>query len=423
MNLIKTSFLSAVETAIKLAAGFVVVKFIAIRVGPEGIAYFGQFQNFIAAFVALISGSSFTGLVRFSAQEKMQNKTSHNYLANVLGLGLLSTLIVGGFIYLFADKLSFVLLNTDAYRNLFYLLSSCGFLIMFYQVAIAVFNGWGELKKLILCKIIASLLLLISSIILVSLYGIAGGFVSLICMQAIPAFISLWLMLKVKNFRWSWLRPRFDFSIYKELLPYWLMSVVTLISSPLMLLLIRSYIADNSDWETAGFWEASWKLTELYLLIITSALATYYVPKLSQATCNKDEIDVIKEVLLLGLLAAIFLALGMYFFRYTIVDLLFASNFTIVADILPFQLLGSVIKIPAWIFAYHMLIKQRTVLFLLSELLFGVMFYFLAHLLFHKFGLLGLSYAYFLNYVFYLIFCSLYFFRFKEQQVFINLET
>ena len=408
MNIFKTSFLSAIETAVKLASGFVVIKYIAIETGPSGVAFFGQFQNFFSAFLILISGGFTTGLVRYSSQEKI-NATKKNYLGNALGIGLVVSLVTGGVVCFFANTLSYLTLNSGEFTSIFYLLALCGTLIMIYQVIISVLNGWGELYKLILCKLTCSLSLLIFSLIFVRLYGVYGGLIALVVMQSIGSLLALLLISKVKNFHWRWLIPRFDYLIFKDFVPYWLMGLVTLISTPLALMLIRTHIAAYSNWDVVGLWEASWKISELYLLVITTALTTYYVPKLSQAIDGYAENKTVVEVLTWGVIAAACLAIGVYSFRQLIVTLLFSNSFSAVSNLLTFQLLGSVIKIAAWVFAFHMLVKGNIKLFLISELVFGSTFYLLSILFFDYFGLIGLSYAYFLNYILYLIFCFVYY--------------
>ncbi len=405
MNIFKTSFLSAIETLVKLASGFVVIKYLAIETGPSGVAFFGQFQNFFSAFLIIISGGFTTGLVRYSAQEKI-NTSTKNYLGNALGIGLIVSLVTGISICLFSRELSRLILNSADFTSIFYLLALCGVLIMIYQVIISVLNGWGELYHFIACKLTSSFALLLSSLFFVKLYGIYGGLVALIMMQAIAALLALLLIGKVKNFHWRELIPRFDYSTIKDFFPYWLMSLVTLISTPLVLMLIRIHIADTSDWNTVGLWEASWKISELYLLVITTALTTYYVPKLSQVTDHNTENKIVMEVLVWGVVAALCLAVGIYLLREFIVVLLFSKNFVAVSNILAFQVLGSVIKIAAWVFAFHMIVKGNTRLFLFTELLFGSSFYLLSESLFNYFGLIGLSYAYFLNYTLYFIFCA-----------------
>jgi PST family polysaccharide transporter len=251
--------------------------------------------------------------------------------------------------------------------------------------------------------------LLIFSLIFVRLYGVYGGLVALVVMQSIGSLLAVLLISKVKDFHWRWLTPRFDFLIFKEFFPYWLMSLITLISTPLALMLIRTHIAASSSWDVVGLWEASWKISELYLLVITTALTTYYVPKLSQAMDRLAEHKTVVEVLTWGVIAAACLAIGVYYFRQFIVTLLFSDSFSSVNNLLCFQLLGSVIKIAAWVFAFHMLVTGKTKLFLISELVFGSSFYLLSRLFFDYFGLIGLSYAYFLNYILYLIFCFVYY--------------
>ncbi|EJG0004581.1 O-antigen flippase, partial [Vibrio parahaemolyticus] len=45
MNLIKTSFLTLIATAIRLISGLVINKAISVFIGPSGLALIGQFQN------------------------------------------------------------------------------------------------------------------------------------------------------------------------------------------------------------------------------------------------------------------------------------------------------------------------------------------------------------------------------------------
>ena len=53
MNLIKTSFYTSISTAVTFLSGFIVTKVVAVKIGPEGMAYVGQFQNSIANDIAI----------------------------------------------------------------------------------------------------------------------------------------------------------------------------------------------------------------------------------------------------------------------------------------------------------------------------------------------------------------------------------
>jgi O-antigen/teichoic acid export membrane protein len=53
MNLLKTSFYTSFSTAITFITGFIIIKVVAVKIGPSGIAYGGQFQNTIAILAKL----------------------------------------------------------------------------------------------------------------------------------------------------------------------------------------------------------------------------------------------------------------------------------------------------------------------------------------------------------------------------------
>ena len=68
MTLIKTSVLTAISTIIKLIAGFVINKVIAIYVGPSGLAVVGQLQNFMSIITTISNGAITNGIVKYTAE-------------------------------------------------------------------------------------------------------------------------------------------------------------------------------------------------------------------------------------------------------------------------------------------------------------------------------------------------------------------
>ncbi len=57
MNLIKTSFYTSISTAITFLSGFIIVKFVAVKIGPTGIALVGQFQNSTTIFTLIATAA------------------------------------------------------------------------------------------------------------------------------------------------------------------------------------------------------------------------------------------------------------------------------------------------------------------------------------------------------------------------------
>ncbi|MWU71425.1 O184 family O-antigen flippase, partial [Escherichia coli] len=79
----------------------------------------------------------------------------------------------------------------------------------------------------------------------------------------------------------------------KDIAGYILMAVTSAITAPLSLILVRNIIIYHSGWEQAGQWQAVWKISEVYLSIITISLSTYFLPKLA----SKDDVGgIIQEI-------------------------------------------------------------------------------------------------------------------------------
>ena len=411
MNLLKTSTLSALETAVKLASGFLVIKFLAVTVGPAGVATFGQFQNFVSAAMLFCSGAFTAGLVRYAAEFVGSDEKSEFYYQNAVGIGTALSLLLALVLLLFAEPISAQVLDEPAYAWVFRVFAVALLPLTWYQIIIAVLNGRGRLLRLIIGKLAASIILLVAAVLLVYSLGMEGGLLSLALAQALAFFAGLYLLLGEEGFRSAWCRPRLSLTGLRDFAPYWLMSMATVVSTPTVLMLSRTYLGESLDWHAAGQWEAALKIAELYLLVITTALLTYYVPKLSAARTGSEERQIIHTVLLFALIASAVLASGVYLLRDWVVLILFSASFAEAAQILPLQLLGSVIKIVAWVIAYHMLIKKRLLLFLGSEILFGASFYLLFVVLVDRFGLIGTAWAYLANYCLYGSFCFIYYLR------------
>ena len=70
MNLLKTSFYTSISTAITFFSGFILVKVIAIKIGPEGISQLGQYQNTTALLVIASTLSISVGVTKYLAEFK-----------------------------------------------------------------------------------------------------------------------------------------------------------------------------------------------------------------------------------------------------------------------------------------------------------------------------------------------------------------
>ena len=59
--------------------GFVVVKIIAIYVGPSGLAFIGQFQNFLSILMSFATGAINSGVVKYTAEYRDDEVEKQNF--------------------------------------------------------------------------------------------------------------------------------------------------------------------------------------------------------------------------------------------------------------------------------------------------------------------------------------------------------
>ena len=129
------------------------------------------------------------------------------------------------------------------------------------------------------------------------------------------------------------------------------MSLVTAVLGPLVPMLIRSYIQAIDDSTTAGMWQAMWYFSSVYLMVVTSTLAVYYLPKFS----SLKESDQINAELIKGLRivipSVILLSLFILSTKDIVVSILFSHEFKPIEELFAGMLVGDVLKIASWFFS------------------------------------------------------------------------
>ena len=99
----------------------------------------------------------------------------------------------------------------------------------------------------------------------------------------------------------------------------------------------------------------------------------------------------------------IVMSILMFLLKEYIILVAFSDKFMPMMDLFAWQLIGDVIKIAYWLLAYLMLAKAMTKIFIYTEIGFSALFVLLSIYFIDTFGLIGITYAFSLNYFLYLI--------------------
>ena len=405
MNLINTSILTAISTVIKVLSGFFINKLIAIYIGASGLAMIGQFQNFIAIIKTLSTGGIDQGVIKYTAEYR-DNPKKAQLLSTALFITFISSLILGIIIIIFSDNLSQKVLNSLEYINIFKVF---GITIIFYAVnalMLSILNGHKEIKKFTIVNISGSIISLIFTSLLLFFYHLEGALYALILNQSILFFITLRFVVKSDWFNLKLFTLGIDKSSAIKLGKFTFMTIVSAMAVPMVLLFIRNYIGSNIGWDEAGYWQGMYYISTMYLLIVTTSLGVYYLPKLSEIEDKKElKREILNGYIIIMPIVTI-LALTIYFFRIYIIDIAFTKEFTPMLELFKWQLIGDIIKIASWLLGYLMLAKAMTKVFIITEIIFGIIFALLSVIFLNSFGLVGVTYAFALNYTLYLIVMS-----------------
>jgi PST family polysaccharide transporter len=406
MNLINTSILSAISTIIRIITGFISVKVVSVYIGPSGLALVGQMQNFIGMINNIASAGINSGVVKYIAEYRDNEKIKQKILSSALKISIVLILPIAILIIFFSDYISLKLLKTYEYKSVFILFAITIFFFVMNGLLISILNGEGEIKKLTILNITGSLFGLLITLILVRKLNLYGALISGIVAQSIVFFITLMFVIKSKWFKLSMFLDKIDKEYRNKLLKYSFMTLVSAIMVPMSHIYIRNYIGTNLGWNAAGYWQAIWKISDVYLMLITTTLSIYYLPKFSSI---QDKTELKKEIIYgykIIMPIVIIMAICIYIFRDFIIKLLFTKDFLPMKELFLYQLIGDVIKIASWLLGYIMLAKAMTKLFVISEVIFVLSFVCLGVLFIKIFGLIGITIAFMINYLLYLLFLS-----------------
>ena len=174
----------------------------------------------------------------------------------------------------------------------------------------------------------------------------------------------------------------------------------------------RSYLSQEFGLNYAGYWEAMIRLSAAYLMLVTTTLGVYYLPRLSELSefnvIKAEVYTVYKFIFPLAVLGGLIV----YILRDWIIAVLFTKTFLPMRDLFFWQMIGDSLKIGSWILAYLMLSKAMTKLFVTTEITFALTSIALTYICTHFFGFEGVSIAHVINYCMYWIVLG--YFIFKE---------
>ncbi|EJM1291040.1 O-antigen translocase, partial [Escherichia coli] len=408
-QLLSVTVFSGLLTLLRMGAGFLVAKIVAVYTGPSGMALLGQLQSIASSLSGVVNAPVSSGIVRYTAQYANEGD---ELCANWWRASIRWVLVILSFLIptvcIFSTHLSYFLTGNVEYS---YLLIIMVVLLPFTAMGTllsSIVNGKKRFKKYIIIGMLSVCISTTIMVIFILLGHLKGALIAVSIQNGIIGGVVFLCCFKEK-----WLKKKYLFgSVRREYMQgifnYMLMALTTALTLPITLIFVRNILIHYEGWDAAGQWQSVWKISETYLAVITIALGTYYLPKLATLRngqlLRKEIFSTLKIILPISIIMAVII----FFMRDIIILFLFTEKFKEARELFFIQLCGDVIKIISWLMSYPMLARGDVKWYISSELLFAILFSLLSLFFVRTFGINGANYAYLISYSIYSMFMFLY---------------
>src|SRR5690606_16258774 len=127
-----------------------------------------------------------------------------------------------------------------------------------------------EIHRYVIANIAGSLFALLVTSFMAIKYGLYGALIALAIYQSLAFFVTLLLFRKISWFKLRYILGGIEKEAAKNLAKYTAMALTSATCIPISHILIRNHLGETLGWEAAGYWEAMWRLSAAYLMMITT---------------------------------------------------------------------------------------------------------------------------------------------------------
>ncbi|ENR0226815.1 O-antigen translocase [Enterobacter roggenkampii] len=411
MNLIKVSFYNGISVLIKMLTMLGLNKVLAIYVGPGGYAIIGQYQSFVQTLATFSAGSIANGITKYTAQNVREEKELISVWKTAGTVSIVSSFFVSIMILFFFKNINAVFFNNKIDNNLSYWLATSFVFMMLNSYLMAILNGMKKIKAYVLLNISSSILMLVVTTFFAYILGLKGALIALTINQSVNFLITFSYFIRQKWFKFHFLMGNVNKAIIKGLSRFAFMALFSSLAVPLTQMFLRSFIGTNISWEISGYWEAINRISAINIMLATTTLTLYYLPKLSE-THEKRKYKY--ELINISKLLVPVTAIGcfcVYYLKNYIINILFTPSFVNMAPLFGWQMIGDFFKVFSWIFSFALLTKEKWQVFIVCEILSAIILAASTIIIVYFMSWHYLSLAYAATYFIYLIFTSILFYQ------------
>jgi antigen flippase len=397
MNAARAAVHVSIATGAKLLAGLIVMKLIAVRLGPAGLGQLGNFMNVVAILNVAACGGITIGVTRYIAEFQRDDRVIAEILRKAAFITCLCTMVIALVTLAFAGRISVILFGTEEFSTVLRVGTLLVLPIGLAAIGVSVANGFSDTRSLAYFQVATGILGLGGLYLLITRWGTQGAVLGLLWISACPIIPVLVWWYRKHHIR---LKERSSEVALKasSLTRYGALTLYSILLQNGSLIKVRSILASSHGWSEVGVWQAMSRLSDAYLQVILVFLGAYTLPRLAATVRKADTVRLTVESYTY-ILSALVVILGVgYSARHLVIRLLLTTKFEAVSTLFLPQMFGDFFKIAAYIPGYLALAKGSTRFLLVGEPVQVLLMITFAYALVPSFGAIGASYAYLCTY-------------------------
>ena len=403
----KTTALNGIAMVVKLIASLLANKFVAVVLGPQGLAIYGQFQSILILVNGLASSAGQAGVIRLTAVHAKDTNTLTQYWSAAFKAVLITSLlfvVIGVFEAKYIAE--HILLKKDivCVLQLFFLtVPFAAITTLFLSCA----NGMSATKEYIIAGLIVGLLNSAAVLIGVFFSGLYG-IIAWISIFQIVSLITIFYYFKSKNwFYYHAFLSNINNESFKKILSLAVMVIVAVLSAPIIQIFIRYIMSEIYGLAVVGYWQAISRIGDMYVMMLTTLLGVYYFPRFS---AEKNILVLCKDIQHFFIVVYPIFLLGylfFYLFKEVFITLIYSKEFMPALIFLKAQILLDATRILSWLFGYLVMARGSPKAFIFAEFTTLIFALIMSYALLKYYGYIGAVYSMILAnilYIFILIF-------------------
>ena len=413
--------LNGIAQFVKAISSLIINKVIVVFLGSPALLFVGNLKSVFTILQQISGAGVYEGAVKYLSGEFKNRQTF--ILQSCLSLMLVGFFISTALYFILYDQILNLLQLGENDRNLIPWLTG-GIVLsllcfVFHTLIQSFFHGLKSYKIIVQSTLISALLTLGVSTALIYYTNKLGLVLSVFVPSVIMLLTYCFHIRKSWHFGQMLFGKPFRLFVFMPVLSFTLMSAVAAMVFPTVLIVIRSLLVEHSGVELASYWEGYSRLSIFMSGLAISSISLYYLPKLVEANTGQEMLRVVFWGVKFLFVVAFPAMLLIFWFGNDIIPLLYESSFLETIFLLKWELLGTFLKLLSFTVSFIMIAKKLTIVFILSELISGLLFLGLSMLFIDLYAVVGASIAFAGTYFLYLLWVVIYFgkrFRFFEKE-------